>query len=620
VGNHEYLTSGAAPYFDYFGSAAGGRACTSTSLRGGTLNVIIVTATGDLDSRIGGMLRSGGRCRLTSALGPGREAQVRFAPPTTPRRRALAAVAGALALAAPAPLAAAPWQPAQRVGPGGRTADARVALDASGTAFAVWVAPDRSVQSSIRPAADGRWPDPIRVSLPGEHVDPGSLRLGVDRIGNATAAWTQSIVGTGQSVVEVAIKQPTRDFWKDPREISGPRMAIAGSSRLAVAPDNAAIVTWDAPVEGGAPDQTAVRASVRPASSGVFGAAQDISAPGVSASRSEVAIDREDDGVAVWVAADGTVQGAERLAGSDWSPPQNVAAFPGTDPASVAAWVALAPAGQGVVLVRAQTQGDPSQYLLRSVIRSGPATPWGAPEDVENLNPSDQLGVIDVGIAPGGEVTMVADHLFPAGEQVDAAVRPAGGWELPIRLATADAVGGPSLAVDGRGCSVAAWTLERGIADSVVQTANRCSGQFFRDAQQLSGSGEQVSAPDVAVNPRGEAAVIWSGNRGVRAAFLTSRHPAIRGFRVDPPAFPRGRGPRLRFALTAPAQVTFTIRRTNGRLLGRLVRHGVEGDNAIPYSGGLRGVPLPVGSYLMQLRADDGVRPVTASTRFTVTG
>src|SRR5439155_1080117 len=160
---------------------------------------------------------------------------------------------------------------------------------------------------------------------------------------------------------------PTRDFWKDPREISGPRMATAGSSRLSVAPDNAAIVTWDAPVADAAPGVTAVRASVRPASSGVFGLAQDISAPGVSA----------------------------------------------------------------------------------------------GPEEVENLSPTDQLGVADVGMSPGSEVTMVADHLFPTGEQVDGAVRPPSGWELPIRLASADAVGGPALAVDARGCSVAAWTLER---------------------------------------------------------------------------------------------------------------------------------------------------------------
>jgi hypothetical protein len=346
--------------------------------------------------------------------------------------------------------------------------------------------------------------------------------------------------------------------------------------------------------------------------------AQDISAPGVGAGRSEVAIDREDDGVAVWVAGDGTVQAAERLAGSDWSPPQGVAGFPGTDPATTAAWLALAPAGQGVILVRAQTQGG--QFMLRSVMRPGPATAWGAPEEVENLNAADQLGTADVGIGPYGEVTMVADHLFPTGEQVDAAVRPPGGWELPIRLATADAVGGPALAVDLRRCSVATWTVEHGLGDSAVEAATRCEGQFFRDPQRLSDSGEAVSAPDVAVNPRGEAAVIWSGSRGVRAAFLTSRRPAVSAFRVDPPAFPRGRGPTLRFKLTAPAEVTFTIRRSNGRLLGRLVRHGVEGDNAIPYSGGLRGVPLPVGSYLIQLRAYDGVRPTTASTRFSVTG
>jgi hypothetical protein len=473
------------------------------------------------------------------------------------------------------------------------------------------------VQSSIRPADDGRWSTPMRVSLPGEHVDPGSLRLGVDRVGNATAAWTESIVGTGLSVVEVAIKQPTRDFWKDPKEISGARMAIAGTSRLTVAPDNAAIVTWDAPVDVANPAVTTVRASVRPASSGVFNVAQDVSPAGVTAGRSEVAIDKEDDGVATWVAGDGTVQAAERLAGSDWSPAQTVLQLPGSDATATAAWVALAPAGQGVILVRALTQGG--QYVMRSVVRPGPATAWSAPEEVENLNTSDQLGQADVGMSPGGEVTMVADHLFPAGEQVDGAVRPPDGWELPIRLASADAVGGPSLAVDAKSCSVSAWTVEHGIADSVVQTSKRCTGQFFSDSQQLSGTGERVSAPDVAMNPRGEAAVIWSGNRGVRAAFMTFRRVAVRGFEIDPPAFRRGTGPKLRFTLTAPAQVTFAIRR-NGKLLGRLVRHGVAGANAIPYSGGLRHVPLPVGSYTMQIRADDGVRPVTATTRFRVTG
>jgi hypothetical protein len=581
--------------------------------------VIIVTAGRDLDPRVRGMLSSYRCSRLTLALGPAREAQVPFTFSTPPRRRALAAAAGALALAAPAPLAAAPWQPAQRIGPGGLDADARIALMPDGTAFAVWVAPDRSVQSSIRPAGDGRWSAPVHVSLRGEHVDPGSLRLGVDRVGNATAAWTQSIVGTGASVVEVAFKQPQRDFWKDPREISGPRMAVAGSTRLAVAPDNAAIVTWEAPVAGAAPAVTSIRASIRPASSGVFNVAQDISAAGVSASRAEVAIDKEDDGYAVWVAADGTVQGAERLAGSAWTPPQDLVKLPGTDPLSAAAWVALAPSGQGVVMVRAQIQGPPPQYILRSIERSGPATAWTAPEEVENLDPNDQLGPVDVGMSPGSEVTMVADHLFPAGEQVDGAVRPPSGWELPIRLASADAVGGPALAVDARGCSVAAWTLERGLADTVVQTSKRCTGQFFSDAQPLSATGERTSAPDVAMNPRGEAAVIWSGSKGVRAAFLTSRRVAISGFRVDPPAFRRGTGPKLSFSLTAPATVTFAVSR-NGKLLGRIGRHGVGGDNAIPWSGSLRTVPLPAGSYTMQLKADDGVRPTTATTRFTVTG
>jgi hypothetical protein len=460
------------------------------------------------------------------------------------------------------------------------------------------------------------------VSLRGENVDPGSLRLGIDRLGNATAAWTQTITGTGRSAVEAATRQRTRDFWQDPREVSGPRMALAGSSRLAVSPDNAAIVTWEAPVEGGAPDQTAVRAAVRLSGRGNFGPAQDISAPGVNAGRSEVAIDRQDDAIAVWLAADGTVQVSERLAGSEWQAPQDIGSFPGTEPTAAAAWVALGPDGQGVVLVRAQLQGDPGQFLLRAIGRPGPATVWAGAEEVENLDPADQIGQADVGIGPDGEITMVANHLFPAGEQVDAAVRPAGsaGWDLPVRLATADAIGGPALAVDLRRCSVAAWSIEMGLGESAVEAATRCQGQFFRDSDRLSASGERVSAPDVAVNPRGEAVVVWSGNRGVRAAYLTSRGPVVSAFRVDPPAFRRGTGPRLRFNLTMPATVTFTIRRADGRLLGRLVRHGVTGANAIPYSGGLRGVSLPVGSYRMQVQATDGVRASTAATRFRVTG
>ena len=108
------------------------------------LKVIIVTSVVDLDSRIRGMSRPHGRRRLTSALGTAREAQVRFASPMSARRRTLAAAAGALALTVPAPIAAAPWQRAQRVGPGGPAADARVALDASGTA--AWSACSQGVR------------------------------------------------------------------------------------------------------------------------------------------------------------------------------------------------------------------------------------------------------------------------------------------------------------------------------------------------------------------------------------------------------------------------------------------------------------------------------------------
>jgi hypothetical protein len=92
-----------------------------------------------------------------------------------------------------------------------------------------------------------------------------------------------------------------------------------------------------------------------------------------------------------------------------------------------------------------------------------------------------------------------------------------------------------------------------------------------------------------------------------------------KAFRV-PHRVARTAGTRVSFTLSAPAKVTLTVTRRNGKpVKGSIAVSGHQGANTVAFSGRLAGKALAPGAYRLILTAKPtGAAPTTTSTAFSV--
>jgi hypothetical protein len=171
-----------------------------------------------------------------------------------------------------------------------------VAIEPNGRALVTWQAPDASV-SRIRVralSAGGVLGATQTVSDPGQ--DASQPHLAIDPDGRALVTW-QRFDGTSD---RVQARTRSAAGVLGPVETVSPAGVSAEGSRVAIAPDGSAIITWER-VGTNTRIQTVARSAT-----GVLSAVQRLSPDGPSARRPRVAVDSAGNAVFVWHSSDGT--------------------------------------------------------------------------------------------------------------------------------------------------------------------------------------------------------------------------------------------------------------------------------------------------------------------------
>ena len=194
-------------------------------------------------------------------------------------------------------------------------------------------------------------------------------QIGIDRNGNVLASWT-SYDGTDQRIDAASL--PAGGSW----EAATPLSAAGGNataSRLAVAPDGDAVLTWQRVDGGGHP---IAEASTRPAG-GEWSTPQALSPAGHYGSAPAVAIDAAGGAVAAWIQQAGTnvVDVATLSPEGSWSEPEVV-----SNPSVAAATpqVSLDPAGDAIVIWE-KSGGSPRRWKRSDRTAGGS---WSASETI----------------------------------------------------------------------------------------------------------------------------------------------------------------------------------------------------------------------------------------------
>ena len=239
----------------------------------------------------------------------------------------------------------------------------QVAFDGQGNAIAVWHRFDGTntiVQAAAR-AAGGSFGAPQDLSAAGQKAS--FPEVSVDGQGNAIAVWRR-FDGTN-FIVQAAARAAGGSFGA-PQDLSAAGQK-AGFPEVAVDGQGNAIVVWQR-FDG---TNFIVQAAAR-AAGGSFGAPQDLSAAGQTANDPQVAVDGQDNAIAVWSRSNGTnfiVQAAARAAGGSFGAPQDLSAA-GQDAHVPEAAVD----GQGnAIAVWSRSNG--TNYIVQAAVRAaGPQT------------------------------------------------------------------------------------------------------------------------------------------------------------------------------------------------------------------------------------------------------
>ncbi len=168
--------------------------------------------------------------------------------------------------------------------------------------------------------------------------------------------------------------------------------------------------------------------------------------------------------------------------------------------------------------------------LGSAVLAAATLTPPGhaAPgfiSEVTTLTAHQSAGQYAVALAPDGTAHAIWVEETGSTFLLMAASRPRGGtWTAPVQVDTGSTTqdAEPSMAIDGRGVVVATWRdYLPGRTGSVIRTAT-LSGGAWSASQDLSPATTHAFQPVVAVDARGDAAIVWSED----ITLTTGRHVA----------------------------------------------------------------------------------------------
>jgi hypothetical protein len=228
--------------------------------------------------------------------------------------------------------AAGQWSAAAELSVAAEEPAAQVAMDAAGTAVAIWKGANRIPESASRPAG-GQWSIPTELSAQ-EGFEP---QIAVDGAGDSVAVWS-----TREGPIQTA-GRPAGGGWSTPTALSaagqlayGPEIALDGAGDAA-----AAWVQYE--------DSSETIQSVGRPAGGQWSTQTALSAAGQYSFRPHIALDAAGDAVLIWeryVGSATVVESTSRSANGNWSAPTDLAA--GQDAAL--AQVAMSAGGDAVAV------------------------------------------------------------------------------------------------------------------------------------------------------------------------------------------------------------------------------------------------------------------------------
>jgi hypothetical protein len=284
--------------------------------------------------------------------------------------------------------AAGQWSAAAELSTAAEEPAAQVAIDAAGTAVAIWTGANRTPESARRPAG-GQWSTPTELS-----TQSGSEpQIALDAAGDSTAVWS-----IREGPIQIA-SRPAGGQWSIPTALSAAGQ-IASSPEIAIDGAGGAVAAW-AQYET---SSRTIQSASRPAG-GQWSAQTGLSPEGQSSFRPHIAADAAGDAVLIWeryVGSATVVESTSRPANGDWSTPTDLSA--GQDAAL--AQLAMNASGDAVAV---WTRVLEYENVIETAARPAGGQ-WGPPTEFSAAGGQSYSYSPQVAMDGGGDAVAVWPH------------------------------------------------------------------------------------------------------------------------------------------------------------------------------------------------------------------
>ena len=362
--------------------------------------------------------------------------------------------------------------------------------------------------SWVAATAAPTWVQPaVTLSAPGQPAS--SARVAVDAAGNATAVFA------GAGVVKAATR-PAGGTWGAPVDLTSATVVSFAPRILVDAAGNATAVWLE---------QTSGTIAVRAATRLVGGAwSFPVTVVGSGVSGMDAAVSPTGTVAVIWRHNDGgtyRMRSATKPPGGSWTAPVflSVAGHFEQDPG-----IAVNAAG---AMAAVWTDETPSgDLLVQASVRSAAGGAWSAPANISATG----VSAFDARVAldAGGRATVVWTRYDGSTTTVQSRTKAAGGaWALFILPLSAPGQNAttPQIAVDGSGNATVVWSRSNG-SNNIVQATTRVGTGAWSAPMDLSAVGGSAYSPQIAVDPQGDATVVWKRLNGAKYVAQAARRVA----------------------------------------------------------------------------------------------
>jgi stringent starvation protein B len=398
--------------------------------------------------------------------------------------------------------------------------NAQLAIDSNNNIVAIWTRFDGTnniIQSSTSSDQGANWSTPVNLSVAGQNA--ATPQLAIDSNNNIVAIWQRSN-GTN-NIIQSSTSTDQGSSWSTPVDLS-----VAGQNaatpQLAIDSNNNIVAIWFR--SNGT--NMIIQSSTSTDQGANWSTPVNLSEAGQHAANPQLAIDSNNNIVAIWYRSNGTnniIQSSTSTdQGANWSTPVNL---------SVAGQDAATPqlaidSNNNIVAIWQRSNG--TNMIIQSSTSTDQGANWSTPVNlsVAGQNASNPQLAIDsnnniVAIWQRSDGT---NTIIQSSTSTDQGAN----WSTPVNLSEAGQDAEiPQLAIDSNNNIVAIWDRFDGTNYIIQSSTSTDQGANWSTPDNLSEAGQSAGESQIAIDSNNNIVAIWTRSDGANFIIQSSTNAKL---------------------------------------------------------------------------------------------